>query len=200
MGLLVLMYNDGYVSFSAFAESHQPTAYADEIETYLRTQMETYRIPGLVIAIVRNGEAEYVKGFGIANGRGGAVTPQTPFLLNSVSKSFTAVGIMQLADPRKISLDDPVQKCLPWFAVSSGQGGEITVSQLLYQTSGLSMLGGRQALLKPGAPDALEAGVRDLAQEELAFNPGDRYEYSNLNYNLLGLLIQESSSGDQLIS
>lgn len=75
LGLLVLTYYRGFVSFSAFAEAHQPGAYADDIETYLKTQMETYKIPGLAIAIVRNGEAEYVKGFGIANGRGRWLQP-----------------------------------------------------------------------------------------------------------------------------
>jgi CubicO group peptidase (beta-lactamase class C family) len=191
--VFTLTYFGGFVSSPALAASHEPTAYTDEIETYLYTQMERYKIPGLAIAIVRNGEVEYTKGFGIANSRGEVVTPDTPFLLNSVSKSFTAVGIMQLVDEGKINLNDPVQKHLPWFAVSSGQGSEITVAQLLHQTSGFSELSGRKALLEPDAPDALEAGVRDLAQEKLAFNPGEGWEYSNLNYNLLGLLILEVS-------
>lgn len=100
---------------------------------------------------------------------------------------------MQLVNEGKINLNDPVQKYLPWFAVSSDQGSQITVAHLLYQTSGFSTLSGRQVTLKPDAPDALEAGVRELAQEKLAFNPGHGWEYSNINYNLLGLLIQEVS-------
>lgn len=193
LGVLILTFYGVFVPSPASAESRLPTTYADELETYLQTQMETYKIPGLAIAIVRNSEVEYAKGLGIANGRGEVVTPDTPFLLNSVSKSFTAVGILQLVDQGKINLNDPVQKYLPWFAVSSGQGSEITIEHLLHQTSGFSTLSGRQVLLKPDTPDALEAGVRDLAREKLAFNPGEGWEYSNLNYNLLGFLIQEVS-------
>jgi len=157
------------------------------------TQMGAYNIPGAAVAIVREGEVEYLGSFGVANPRGQLVTPDTPFLLASLSKSITAVGVMQLVEAGQINLDDPVQNYLPWFEVSEGQGGEITVAHLLYQTSGFSELDGIQATLRPDSPDALEEGVRDLAVVDLSFSPGEDWEYSNLNYNTLGLLIQEVS-------
>ena len=64
----------------------------------------------------------YLKGFGVADplvGKtSGAVTPQTPFVLESLSKSFTALAIMQLVEAGKLDLDAPVQRYLPWFRVA----------------------------------------------------------------------------------
>jgi CubicO group peptidase (beta-lactamase class C family) len=174
------------------AQSPHPP-YADRMAEYVRTQMDAYRIPGMAIAIVRDGEVEYLEGFGTAGPDDRPVTPDTPFLLNSLSKSLTAVGVMQLADAGKLRLDDPVSKHLPWFEVADGAGDRITIAHLLYHTSGFSQFDGVKALYLPDAPDALEAGVRGLATVELAAEPGARYEYSNLNYNVLGLLIQAVS-------
>ncbi len=83
-------------------------------------------------------------------------------------------------------------KYLPWFAVG-GEGQAITVAQLLYQESGLTELAGVQATLLADSPDALEQGVRKLSGERLATAPGSQWAYSNLNYDVLGLLIQQVS-------
>ncbi len=194
--VLFLAPSSGLAIPSNTNNSKEQTDYAGKLETYLKTQMERYKIPGLAIAIVRNGEIEYMNGFGKANDRNDAVTPDTPFLLNSLSKSFTAIGIMQLAEEGKIDISDPVQKYIPWFKVASGQGREITIANLLYQTSGLSKISGNKVLLKRDTSNALEDGVRDLIREKLDFNPGDNWEYSNLNYNVLGYLIQVISGQD----
>lgn len=180
-------------SVKAFTWYQQQAVYAGELQTYLENQMKTYKIPGMSVAIVRNGEVEYLDGLGIANPDGSAVTPETPFLLASVSKSMTALAVMQLIEAGKINLEDPVEKFLPWFGVSGEDGSKITVAQLLYQTSGFSNIDGVQANLKPDTPDALETGVRELAAGNLEFDPGDGWEYSNLNYAVLGLLIQQVS-------
>jgi CubicO group peptidase (beta-lactamase class C family) len=192
--ILMLTISIRLIPAAASAGDHLQVEYEEELLAYLRTQMEAYKIPGMSIAIVREGEVEYLNGLGIANAGGAAVTPQTPFLLASVSKSITAVGIMQLVEEGRINLEDPVRKYLPWFAVSAGSGREMTVADLLYQTSGLSELGGLRANLSPDGRGALEAGIRNLVGEKLQFNPGEGWEYSNLNYALLGLLIQEVSN------
>jgi CubicO group peptidase (beta-lactamase class C family) len=181
------------ITAHAAGTPRQSVNYAGKLETFVRNQMERYVIPGMAVAIVREGEVEYMQGFGIAGPGGQVVTPDTPFLLASVSKSITATAIMQLVEAGKIQLDDPVRKYLPWFEVSGGEGGEITVLQLLYQTSGFSEINGVRLNLKPDSPDALEAGVRSLVEQKLLFQPGNDWEYSNINYSVLGLLIQQIS-------
>lgn len=190
----------GGVVVSAFSKSNlvsarslQQTDYANDLDRFIQTQMQTYRIPGLALAIVREGEVEYIQGYGVANPDGDLITPDTPFLLASLSKSITALGVMQLVEVGKINLDDPVQKYLPWFEVDGAGAEKIRVGHLVYHTSGFSEVGGRKQNLRPDGTNALEEGVRDLAKERLNFSPGNGWKYSNLNYTVLGLLIQEVS-------
>jgi len=190
VGLIIISFAS-YNSVSAL--NFQQADYASRLDSFLITQMETYTIPGLAVAIARNGEVEYLNGYGVANPDGDPVTPDTPFLLASVSKSFTALGIMQLVEDGKINLDDPVQKYLPWFDVKGEGGAEITVAHLVYQNSGFNEYQGNEMNLRPNTPDGLETGVRDLSRIELNFKPGEDWGYSNINYSVLGLLIQEVS-------
>ena len=178
---------------TAIAGVQGQAVYDAALHTYIANQMEAYKIPGMSVAVVRYGEVEFADGFGVANPAGEPVTADTPFLLASVSKGITALAVMQLVEAGELSLDDPVREHLPWFEVERGRGGEITVAQLLYQTSGLTELAGREANLRPDGPDALEEAVRAIAAEKLAFAPGEGWEYSNLNYDVLGLLVQEVS-------
>jgi CubicO group peptidase (beta-lactamase class C family) len=191
--LALMLFVSGGLAVPVVSAGDQPQpGYAGRLETYLQAQMKTYQIPGLAVAIVRDGKLQYINGLGKANSHGDRVTADTPFLLASVSKSITAVGIMQLVEAGKLRLDAPVTEYLPWFKMG-GSGGAITVANLLYQTSGLPEIEGQNAHLRRDAPDALEAGVRDLARVSLHFKPGSNWEYSNLNYDILGLIIQQVS-------
>jgi CubicO group peptidase (beta-lactamase class C family) len=156
--LLILVLSSAKFTPVVIARPPQQAAYAGKLEAYLQAQMKTYKIPGMAVAIVRDGEVQYLNGLGTANANRDPVTPDTPFLLASVSKSITALGVMQLVDDGKIKLDDPVKQYLPWFDVAGGEGGKISVADLLYQTSGLSELGGIRATLRPDAQDALKPG------------------------------------------
>ncbi len=193
LALLLAALHTPPISLAFFTQSPSPPPYADKIKSFMETQMHRYKIPGAALAIVRNGEVEYLAGFGVANVKGEPVTPDTPFLLASVSKSFTALGLMQLVEAGLLSLDDPVQKHLPWFQVAGEQGEPLTIAHLLYQTSGFSEIEGVRATLRPDSPDALETAVRELRAGALKFKPGEGWEYSNLNYDVLGLLIQQVS-------
>jgi CubicO group peptidase (beta-lactamase class C family) len=106
----------------------------------VQEQMSDMRMPGMALGIVKGDEVAHLKGFGDANSSSGrAVTPQTPFVIGSMSKSFTALAIMQLAEDGKEKFDAPVQRYLPWFRVATpGASSHITVRNLLNQTSGLS--------------------------------------------------------------
>lgn len=88
--------------------------------------MKSSHIPGLSLGIVRGNETVYLKGFGVADPTGRAVTPQTPFVIASVSKSFTALAVMQLVEADKIELDAPVINYISWFKTKDASSG-ITV-------------------------------------------------------------------------
>lgn len=171
-------------------ESSQPA-----IDAFIAEQMQDLDIPGLAIVIVRGEQIETVRGYGFADASGRPVTPQTPFLAASLSKSITAVGIMQLVEEGKIRLDDPVQEYLPWFQVSdAGASSQLTIRHLLHHTSGFSELGGDlRNLEQESSEGALEASLRRLSKSKLNATPGEQFEYSNTNYDLLGLLIQTAS-------
>jgi CubicO group peptidase (beta-lactamase class C family) len=133
-----------------------------------------------------------MKAFGIADSDGRLVTPQTPFFTGSTGKSFTALAIMQLVEADKIKLDAPVQTYLPWFRVADVKASEIiTVRQLMNMASGLPTSIGQEQLANTNLSDsAIENNVRALANVELIAPPGERYEYSNSNYVVLGMIIQ----------
>src|SRR6266498_5597209 len=165
------------------------------IERFVRKEMAAQRIPGLALGIVKGDRIAYLRGFGKADESGRAVTPQTPFILGSVSKSFTALAIMQLVEAGKIELDAPVQRYLPWFRVADEEASaRITVRNLLNQTSGLSTKTGRSFQGNGDTSDsALEKAVRKLRTVQLTKPVGATHQYSTINYSVLGLIVQTVS-------
>lgn len=162
------------------------------IDAYLESQMADLRIPGLALGIVQGDQIVHLKGFGIADPTGRAVTPQTPFILNSISKSFVALAVMQLVEQGQIELDAPVQRYLPWFQMADADASaQITVRQLLNQTSGLPASASYMALARPAAvADTLEERVRRLRDTQLNRPVGETFEYTDANYDVLGMIIQ----------
>lgn len=167
----------------------------DRIDAYIQSRMQTANIPGLALGIVQDNQIVYLKGYGIAGPDGRAVTPQMPFILGSTSKSFTALAVMQLVEAGRIDLDAPVTTYLPWFRTKdAASSAQITVRHLLNQNSGLSTYAGRRGFADNDQSDmALENGIRDLAGVLLNQPAGQGYEYSNDNYNTLGLIVQAVS-------
>lgn len=163
------------------------------IDAYVESQMKAIGLPGLALGIVQGDRIVHLRGFGVADPTGRPVTPQTPFMLASVSKPMTALAVMQLVDRGLIALDEPVQTYVPWFRVADEQASaQITVRQLLYHTSGLSQATGIEAAGREDlAPAAIELDVRGLQDVQLAHPVGTTYEYSNPNYQILGLIIEQ---------
>ena len=168
-----------------------------EIDAYFEEQMQRLNIPGASLAIVEGDQIVHMRGFGNARPGGEAPTPQTPFLIGSLTKSVTALAVMQLVEVGKLELDAPIQRYLPWFKVADPQASaQITVRHLLNQTSGLSTASGRIPLADfDDSPNAAERQARVLATLKLSRPVGSAFEYSNSNYNLLGLII-EAASGE----
>jgi CubicO group peptidase (beta-lactamase class C family) len=167
------------------------------IDAFVEEEMDAQRIPGLALAVVRDGRIVHARGFGEADSSGRAVSPQTPFVIGSLSKSVTALAVMQLVEAGKVELDAPVQRYLPWFRVADEEASaRITVRHLLNQTSGLSTKTGRSFQGSGDTSDAaLERAVRKLSTAELTEPAGETHQYSTINYSVLGLVVQEVSGG-----
>ena len=171
------------------------TDYAN-IDAYLKRQMKMQAIAGLSYAIVQEDQIVHVKSFGKAD-LNKKLTPQTPMKLASVSKSFTALAIMQLVEQGRIELEAPVQKYIPWFRLKNKkESSQITIRHLLNQTSGISS-NGEIELATQFKNKSLEETVRLLKEVELSHPVGTRFEYTNFNYLCLGLVI-EKVTGEKL--
>ncbi|OWR30434.1 serine hydrolase [Saccharibacillus sp. O23] len=164
----------------------------EQIDAYAEAAMKRLHIPGLAVGIVQNGEIAYMQGYGTAGPGAGPMTPQTPLAIGSTSKSLTALAVMQLVEEGKIKLDAPVTDYLPDFRLAdAAQSARITVKQLLNQTSGLSTYDG-VAFLSRG-DGTLMQHIRDLRSVAQTEPAGAGYQYSNLNYNILGAIVQQAS-------
>ena len=167
----------------------------DAVDAYVEQQMRRLNIPGASLAIVEDDKITHLRGFGRARPGGEVPTPQTPFFIGSLTKSITALAVMQLVEAGKVELDAPVQCYLPWFRVADLQASaQMTVRHLLNQTSGLPVSAGSVTLADfDDHPDATERQVRALSKLKLTCPVGSKWEYSNLNYNILGLIVEVAS-------
>lgn len=166
----------------------------DKVDLYMKAMMEEYQIPGLSVAIVQDGDTLFTNSYGVT-AEGSTVSSNTPFFLGSISKSMTALGIVQLVESGRVDLDESIGTYLPWFAAeASSEASSITIRQLLAQTSGYSTYTGME-YSDVGAKDAsaLKENVRNLSHVKLTRAPGEQHQYSNANYMILGAVLEEVS-------
>lgn len=162
-----------------------------DLERLVEASMHEWKIPGLALAVVRDGEVVLQKGYGVRDLRGAApVTPETQFLLCSITKSFTAAGLGLLVDEGRLEWNRPVREVMPEFRLHDALATErLTVRDLLCHRSGLPRhdwvhmpgdLGGAQMLplLRHLAPS------RELR---------DAFQYSNLGYMVAGMVTERLS-------
>jgi CubicO group peptidase (beta-lactamase class C family) len=183
---------------SALVKPASNNASYDAIEAYIEGQMHRLHIPGISLAIIEGDKIVHMRGFGRARPSGEVPAPQTPFFIGSLTKSITALAVMQLVEAGKVELDAPVLRYLPWFRVADPvASAQMTVRHLLNQTSGLPLLPSEVALFDfDECPDATERQARALSGLKLTRPVGSKWEYSNFNFNLLGLII-ETVSGER---
>ncbi|MBP1701624.1 MAG: transport system ATP-binding protein [Chloroflexi bacterium] len=169
----------------------------DAIDAYIAEQLRRLNIPGACLAIVEGDRMVHLRGFGKARPGGEVPGPQTPFFIGSLTKSFTALAVMQLVEAGKVELDAPVKRYLPWFRVADPQASaRITVRHLLNQTSGLPVWRGLADLGNfDRRLDTAERQVRAFSNLKLSHPVGSKFEYTNSNYNVLGLIV-EAASGE----
>ena len=160
------------------------------IDNFLTKTIKTYHIPGIAVAFVNSHGILFISGYGESS-PGINITDETPFLLGSTTKMFTALAIMRMVETGKVELDAPVKKYLPEFKLATPQyENVITIHHLLNHTSGLSGAG------MPGSSfgeNSLEEELASLRKCSPIFAPGEKYEYFSSNYRLLGLVIERVS-------
>jgi CubicO group peptidase (beta-lactamase class C family) len=164
------------------AEAQNATANA--VADYVRAEMEKQHIPGIALLVARNGNIVRTEGFGLANVELEVpVKPETIFQSGSVGKQFTATAVMMLVEEGKVSLDDPLTK---YFANAPPTWRDVTVRELLSHTAGFGDYPEKFDFRKDWTEDELLKLVESVP---LAYPPGTKWEYSNLGYLTLGLLI-----------
>ena len=157
--------------------------------------MKTRNIPGLSLAIVRDGKLMTAKAYGIANLELSVpATEKTVFLIYSITKTFTAVATMMLVEEGNISLEDPISKYLTELPAA---WNPVTVRQLLNHTSGINSFTNHKRSPCGTRKDELDYTQADVLNEvaclPLDFPPGEQWAYSDTGYYLLGMLIEKAS-------
>jgi CubicO group peptidase (beta-lactamase class C family) len=160
-----------------------------EVDLYLETWMFERDIPGLSLAVLRDGKVVKLKGYGVANRESKApATEDTVYCLASLTKPFTATAVMLLVEEGKLKLDDEVINILPGLP-STWKG--ITLYHLLTHTSGLP-----DCLNVPGyryIADTRAKLIHDIAARDLVSKPGEKAVYIQTEYILLGAIIEQTS-------
>lgn len=164
------------------------TGRADQVDDYVKAAMAQQHVPGISIAVIKNGKIVKTQGYGFANLELNiAAKPETVFKIGSVSKQFLATGIMLLVQEGKLGLDDPVSKFLEGTP-ETWKG--ITVRHLLTHTSGIV----REA---PGFdPLKIQSDVDVIKTAyplPLRFATGEKWEYCNVGYFTLAEIIHKVS-------
>ncbi|AEI65808.1 serine hydrolase domain-containing protein [Corallococcus macrosporus] len=131
------------------------------------------------------------KGYGAANLEWKVPNaPDTKFRIGSITKSFTATVILQLAAEGKLQLDDPITKHLPDYRKDTGD--RVTITHLLNHTSGIPSYTSKPAIMKDADGfESVAAFVKKACSDDLEFEPGTKYAYNNSGYFLLGAIIEK---------
>jgi len=159
-------------------------------EPVVRDMMTEYAIPGVSVAVVKDGEPVYAQAFGVKNVETGEpVTVRSLFHMASVTKTFVATAVMQLWEQGKVDLDAPLVQYLPYFKMRDLRYKEITVAQMLNHTSGMPDVMNYEWNRPAYDDSALEEYIRSLFNRELIAAPGTRERYSNMAFDVLGGLI-----------
>jgi CubicO group peptidase (beta-lactamase class C family) len=158
------------------------------VDRYLQSEMQRQHIPGIALAVVKDGKPLYVKGYGLATlEQPVSVTPVSVFQLGSVGKQFTAVAVMMLADEHKLNLDDPLSKYLPEVPAS---WSKVTLRLMLNHQAGIAQYTTPARQLLDLTHDYTDAELIQLAiRQPLDFEPGTDTSYSDVGYVLLGFVV-----------
>lgn len=162
-----------------------------KVDAYVKQEMTKYRIPGLAVAVIRNGKVLKLKGYGVTSIELGVpATERSVFPIYSTTKIFTGVALMKLVEDGRLTLDTRVTDIIEGLP---DEWQAIRIRNLLTHTSGLAELRENQRF--QSLPDEKkkyfprEEGLRYVAELPLKFKPGEKFLYHTSGYNLLGLIV-----------
>lgn len=189
--IFVLLFGLG---ISVFALPNEPV---DVIQLFVENAQRISRAPGISVAVVAGDEA-YFFSSGLASRETGMLAnAETLWELASVSKAFTALGLLYLEEQGLLSLDDSIADHLPWLTFQyQGRPMDMQVIKLyhfMHHTVGITNAQHPNLVLERPGLDTLQSTVEALIDAELAFFPGEQMQYGTKNYNILGLVIATAS-------
>jgi len=184
-------------AYAASGQTQSPTAAPSRaspaystaaIDRYLQAQMRRQKIPGISLAVAKDGKPLYVKSYGVASLEHAVKTrPDTVYQIGSIGKQFTAVAVMMLANEHKLDLDDPLSKYLPEVPAS---WSKVTLRTMLNHQSGIPQFTTPDRQLLDLVHDYSDLELIQLASTQaLDFEPGTNVSYSDTGYVLLGFVI-----------
>jgi CubicO group peptidase (beta-lactamase class C family) len=171
------------------AKTDLPLPGLDKFISNIFINVQKDSLPGAAVLVAQNGDIIYQNGFGYADVENKIpITTDAIFKIGSISKQFTAAAILKLQEEGKISTEDKLSKYIPDFP----RGDEVTIYQLLTHTSGIHNYeySPNFLLLEPISPEALIKKIKTFPYD---FNPGERYQYNNSGYFILGYLVTKIS-------
>ena len=174
------------VSACCFAQQRNDRAVERKIDDFVRHEMSAHQIPGVSLAVLHRGKVVLLKSYGLANVEHQVpVKPSTIFQSGSMGKQFTAAAVMILAQENKLSLDDKISK---YFPDAPPAWQDITIWHLLTHTSGMGDYPSEIDLRRDYTEDEYFAAFK---KAPLDFVPGSSWNYSNVGYVTLGILIRK---------
>ncbi len=181
--------------FFAFAGAEEPAGIGAKLRPVLDQAMAQLDVPGMAVAVLEGGEPVFVETRGVADlaAPDRHVTPDTLFGIASITKTFVAVAVLQLAEQGRLDLDAHPRKYLPYFTPADPRAERMTIRQLLSHTSGIP--DDRDPAFSHPEFDAsaLERFVRSGAALALDSAPGAKFGYSNFGYCILGDVVAKVS-------
>jgi D-alanyl-D-alanine carboxypeptidase len=167
------------------------TALTRTVDSIATAVLQATGVPSASVAVVRHGQVVYANAYGKANlEQGTAATPAMRYGIGSVSKQFTAAAILLLVEQGRVALDDPIAKYVPGLT----RGNEVTIRALLSHTSGYQDFWPQDYLMTPMRRSITPQQIADRwGKQPLDFTPGTRWQYSNTNYTLAGMVVEKAS-------
>lgn len=161
----------------------------DSIDVFIKRKMGQLQIPGLQLAIIKDGKLDKVANYGVANIEHQIPTnTKTTFSINSMTKAFVGVAIMQLQEQGKLNIDDSISLYITDIPET---WESITIKQILSNVSGLpNNIDEKEQVLGDGSESLNWKMVKQLPLE---FKPGEKFSYNQTGYYILGRIIDSLS-------